>query len=182
MLFVVFDTIGNIPIFYSLTKDMEERERWRIFTKSLVIASSLLFFFMIFGWGFLAYYGITLDDFRIAGGILLLIIAVQEVLGRVEAQTIESEDIAVVPMATPLWAGPGSIYTVIYLTALYGYLPTLISILLNALVALILLRISDTLLSKVGKNLIMVLSKLMGLILAVIAVSMIRQGVLNLLH
>ncbi len=182
MLFIVFDAIGNIPIFYALTKNMDEGKRWRIFVKSLLIASFLLLFFMAFGWSFLAYYGITLDDFRIAGGILLLIIAVEEVFGRVEAQLIESGDIAVVPMATPLWAGPGSIYTVMYLTALYGYLPTMVSILLNALVALLLLKISETLLTKVGKNLIMVLSRLMGLILAVLAVSMIRQGVLNLIH
>ncbi|RLE64065.1 MAG: MarC family protein [Thermoprotei archaeon] len=176
MLFVVFDTIGNVPIFYSLTSTMDRRSRREIFTKSVVVAGFLLLFFMFFGSFFLSYYGVTLNDFRIAGGLLLFIIAVEGVLGKVEAEALRSEDIAVVPMATPLLAGPGSIYVVMYLYSIYGLLPTLLSILLNIAIALLILHYSEKLLTKLGKNLILVLSRIMSLLLAVIAITMIREG------
>ncbi len=176
MLFVVFDAVGNVPIFYSLTSHLDWRARREIFTKSVIVAGFLLLFFMFFGSFFLSYYGVTLDDFRIAGGLLLFIIAVKGALGKVEAETLRSEDIAVVPMATPLLAGPGSIYVVMYLYSVYGFTSTLVSILLNMGIAILVLRYSDKLLTKLGKNLILVLSRIMSLLLAVIAVTMVREG------
>ncbi|RLE82509.1 MAG: MarC family protein [Thermoprotei archaeon] len=177
MLFVVFDAIGNAPVFYVLTKDLSEGKRHQVFRKSVVVAGLLLLFFMFAGVPFLEYYGVTLNDFRIAGGILLLLLAIEGVLGKVEAQLIRSEDIAIVPMATPLLAGPGSIYTVMYLNSVYGASPTLVSILLNILVTWIVLKYSDFLLTKLGRNVLLVLSRLMAFLLAVIAVTMLRQGI-----
>lgn len=176
-LFIVFDSIGNVPIFYSLTRGIDEKERLKIFHKSVAIAFTLLTFFMVFGYSFLEYYGVTMSDFQVAGGILLLLLAIEGIMGRIEAEQIKTEDLAVVPMATPLLAGPGSIYTVMYLDTVYGPLPTLLSIALNTLIALLLLKYSQQILSKAGKNLILVISKLMALMLAVIAVSMIRAGI-----
>ena len=180
MLFIVFDAIGNVPIFYMLTKDMDRRRRHRIFFRSVVIAGCLLIFFMFFGDLFLSYYKVTLDDFRIAGGILLLVLAVEGLLGRVEAEIIRSEDIAIFPMATPLMAGPGSIYTVIYLNSLYGFAPTLTSVILNVAFAWIILRCSDWILSKLGRNFLLVFSRIMAFLLAVIAVTMLREGVVGI--
>jgi len=180
MLFIVFDAIGNVPIFYMLTKDMDRRRRHRIFFRSVVIAGCLLIFFMFFGDLFLSYYKVTLDDFRIAGGILLLVLAVEGLLGRVEADIIRSEDIAIFPMATPLMAGPGSIYTVIYLNSLYGFAPTFTSVILNVAFAWIILRYSDWILSKLGRNFLLVFSRIMAFLLAVIAVTMLREGVVGI--
>jgi len=177
MLFIVFDSIGNVPIFYSLTSDMGEEERLRIFYRSVSIAFVLLTFFMFFGFGFLAYYGVTMQDFEIAGGLLLFLLAVEGVMGKTEAEQIKTEDIAVVPMATPLLAGPGSIYVVMYLNEIYGPVPTLFSIIANTLIALWVLKYSQQILTKAGKNMVLVISKLFALMLAVIAVSMIREGV-----
>jgi len=181
MLFVVFDAVGNVPIFYSLTSAMDQKSRREIFTKSVTVAGFLLLFFMFFGPFFLSYYGVTLNDFQVAGGLLLFIIAVKGVLGRVEAEALRSEDIAVVPMATPLLAGPGSIYVVMYLYSVYGLLPTIFSILLNIAIALLILHYSERLLAKLGKNLLLVLSRIMSLLLAVIAVTMIREGLQGML-
>ena len=176
-LFIVFDSVGNVPIFYSLTSHMEPEKRRKIFHKSVQIAFTLLAFFTLFGFSFLEYYGVTLADFQIAGGILLLILAIEGIMGRIEAEQIRSEDVAVVPMATPLLAGPGSIYVVMYTSTVYGWIPTLTSIALNTGIALLLLRYSETILNKAGKNLLLVISKLFALTLAVIAVSMIREGI-----
>lgn len=176
-LFIVFDSVGNIPIFYSLTRGIREEERERIFMKSVAVASILLLFFTFFGYAFLEYYGVTMSDFKIAGGLLLLLIAVEGIMGRVEAEQIRVEDIAIVPMATPLLAGPGSIYMVMYLNAVYGTYPTIIAIAANTLVAYLLLRYSQQILRYAGRNFVLVLSKVFSLLLAVIAVSMMRGGV-----
>ena len=180
-LFIVFDAIGNVPIFYSLTVNFDYRRRVSIFTRSVFVAGFLLVFFALFGFLFLSYYGVTLDDFRVAGGLLLFIIAIQGVFGKIEAEALRSEDIAIVPMATPLLAGPGSIYTVMYVSTIYGTGPALASIFLNTIVAFVLLRYSEFLLSKLGKNLILVFSRIMSFLLAVIAITLLREGIVNIL-
>ena len=177
MLFIVLDSVGNIPIFYSLTSGMREGERRRVFAKSVAVASALLVGFALAGYGFLEYYGVTFADFKVAGGLLLLLIALQGILGRIEAEQLRSEDLSVVPMATPLLAGPGSIYVVMYLRQAYGLAPTLASIALNTLAAYAILAGSGRLLEKIGRNTVLVLSRVLLLLLAVIAVSMIRSGV-----
>jgi len=176
MLFIVLDSVGNIPIFYTLTGSMKEWERRRVFAKSVLIASTLLVFFTLFGYSFFTYYNVTFTDFKIAGGILLLLLALEGLVGRVEAETLRSEDVAVVPMATPLLAGPGSIYVVMYLNSVYGTLPTLASIALNTLIAYAILSGSHYIIGKAGKNTVLVLARIFSLLLAVLAVSMIRSG------
>ncbi len=182
MLFIVFDAIGNAPVFYALTSSYTESEKSKIYAKSLLIATILLVSFAFLGDSIFTYFHITLDDLRIAGGILLLILAIEGILGREEAQMMRSEDVAVVPMATPLLAGPGSIYTVIYLNSVYGSLPTLFAIICNALFALIIFKYTDYLLRKLGNNLMMVISRIMAFLLATLAVAMIREGVLSVLR
>lgn len=176
MLFIVLDSIGNIPIFYSLTSNMDESKRRKVFAKSVIVASSLLVFFTFFGYSFFTYYDVTFTDFKIAGGLLLLLLALEGLVGRIEAETLRSEDVAVVPMATPLLAGPGSIYVVMYLNTVYGTLPTLLSIAFNTILAYFILVSSELFVQKIGKNTILVLSRIFSLLLAVLAVSMIRSG------
>lgn len=177
MLFIVLDSVGNIPIFYSLTGHLSKAERRRVFAKSVAVASALLVAFVLAGYEFLEYYGVTFADFKVAGGLLLFLIALQGILGRIEAEQLRSEDISIVPMATPLLAGPGSIYVVMYLRLAYGLTPTLASIFLNTLAAYAILVGSGKLLEKVGRNTVLVLSRVLLLLLAVIAVSMVRSGV-----
>jgi len=182
LLFVVFDAIGNVPIFYSLTMSMTAEERNKAFKVSTIVAGSLLVFFALLGWSLFSFYGTGFEDLEIAGGLLLLLLAIEGVLGRVEAETLRSEDVSIVPLATPLLAGPGSIYTVIYLSQIYGEIQTLISIIANTLLAFIILKFSDIMLRKLGRNLILVFSRIMSFVLAVIAVSMLREGVITVLR
>lgn len=180
MLFIVLDSVGNIPIFYSLTSQLSPAERRRVFAKSVVVASALLVVFAVAGYDFLRYYNVTFADFKIAGGLMLFLIAIQGIVGKIEAEQLRSEDVSIVPMATPLLAGPGSIYVVMYLKVEYGFTPTLASILLNTLAAYAILVGSGKLLEKVGRNTLLVLSRILLLLLAVIAVSMVRSGVEDL--
>ncbi len=177
MLFVVLDSIGNIPLFYSITEKMSSEERAKAFTKSIVVASMLLTIFAVAGHNLFSWYGSSFVDFKVAGGLLLLLIALGEILGRIEAEQLRSEEIAVVPMATPLLAGPGSIYTVIYLNSTYGLIPTLVSIALNTGVAYVILSKSSLILRKAGRNTLLALARILAFLLAVFAVTMIRSGI-----
>jgi multiple antibiotic resistance protein len=177
MLFIVLDSVGNVPIFYSLTSGMRASERKRVFLKSMLIASLLLVFFTLFGYSFLAYYNVSLADFKIAGGVILFVIGVGGIFGKIEAEMLRSEELAVVPMATPLLAGPGSIYMVMYLNNTFGLAPTLLSILLNTVAGYIILANSNILLEKAGKNTVLAVSRIFSLFLAVLAVSFIRSGI-----
>lgn len=182
MLFVVFDAVGNVPIFYSLTEGLNFEERRKTIQNSVIIAGIILLFFALGGGMLLAFFHVSVDDFRIAGGAILFIIAIEGLLGRVEAMKIKPEHLAVVPLATPLLAGPGSISLVIYLvSAGYGLGPTIASIVANVAIAWIVLTYCDVVSRILGKNGSLVLSRIMALILAAIAVAMIREGIMNIL-
>jgi len=181
LLFVVFDAVGNAPIFYALTREYTKEEKTQIYIKSLMVAAILLLGFAFLGDVIFAYFHITLDDLRIAGGLLLFMLAIEGLLGREEAQLMKSEDIAIVPMATPLLAGPGSIYTVIYINSVHGPFPTLFAIAFNVCVALLIFKYVEYLLRKLGRNLIAVLSRILAFILAAMAISMIREGIVSVL-
>jgi multiple antibiotic resistance protein len=183
MLFVVFDALGNVPIFYSLTEGLEFRKRRRIIQNSVMIAGVILLFFALGGGLILDFFRVSLDDFRVAGGTILFIIAIEGLLGRVEAMKIKPEQLAVVPLATPLLAGPGSISLVIYLMeAGYGPGPTLVSIAANVAAAWIILTYCDVFFKVLGRNGSLVIARIMALILAAIAVAMIREGVEGVLN
>jgi len=183
MLFIVFDALGNVPIFYSLTEGLEFRERRRIIQNSVMIAGVILLFFALGGRLILDFFRVSLDDFRIAGGTILFIIAIEGLLGRVEAMKIRPEQLAVVPLATPLLAGPGSISLVIYLMGVgYGPGPTLVSIVANVATAWIILTYCDIFFKVLGRNGSLVIARIMALILAAIAVAMIREGVEGVLN
>ncbi|MEM4653682.1 MAG: MarC family protein [Candidatus Nezhaarchaeales archaeon] len=182
MLFVVLDAVGNVPIFYSLTEGLDVKERRRTIQNSVIIAGIILLFFALGGGVLLEFFHVSIDDFRVAGGAILFIIAVEGLLGRVEAMKIKPEHLAVVPLATPLLAGPGSISLVIYLVNVgYGLGPTITSIVANVIIAWIVLTYCDVVSRILGRNGSLVLSRIMALILAAIAIAMIREGIMNIL-
>ncbi len=181
MLFIVLDAPGNAPLFYFFTKDLEPWRRIRIIRQSIFVAALILIVFAVFGDYILSYFGITVNDFRIAGGIILFIYAVLGILGHTEAETIKGEEVAVVPLATPLLAGPGAITIVIYLKYSTGLLITLSSIIINILVSWILLENGGKLLDLLGKQGSTVLSKIFAILLAAYSIAMIREGILSLI-
>ena len=140
---------------------------------------------MVFALGgklILDFFHISVDDFRIAGGLILLIVAIEGLLGRVEAMKIKPEQLTVVPLATPLLAGPGSISIVMYLMeGGYGVAPTMVSIVANVALAWAILTYSDKVFRVLGKNGSLVFARIMSFILAALAVAMIREGILGVM-
>ncbi|MEM0197998.1 MAG: MarC family protein [Fervidicoccaceae archaeon] len=180
MLFIILDPIGNAPLFYGYTKDMEEGERRRTILNSIIIAVSLLIFFAFFGEPFFRYFGITTSDFRIAGGIILFVYGLWGVFGNTEVELVKERDsLAIVPLATPLLAGPGSITTVIYIKYSWGLSTSLLAILIDGLIALLILLAGEKLFNLFGRKGSIFLIKLFSMILLAIAVGMIRQGIVE---
>jgi len=181
LLFIAVDPLGNAPLFYGLTSSLPSSKRRSIVKRSIRVAFAILVIFTLVGDAFLQYFGLTIADFRIAGGIILLIYGVAGILGFTEATMIkeprEVESIAIVPLATPLLAGPAAIATVLYLKATLGVAAALTSVIINTIVTYIMLMHSDRLMEAMGENGAIALSKIMSILLAAIAVAMIRGGI-----
>jgi len=181
LLFVILDPIGNAPVFYSLTADIEDWKRSRVVRISVAVAALILLCFLVLGELLLSLFNVGLDDLKIAGGIVLFIMAVQGILGKLEAEKISAEEVAVVPIATPLLAGPGAITTIMYLSRALGYVYALISLVVNVALSYVVLSRSSSLFRLLGRNGSLALSRIMAMLLAAIAVSMIKDGLLDVI-
>jgi multiple antibiotic resistance protein len=181
LLFAIFDPIGSVPIYMAVTKPFPE-ERARIVRQSVLVATVILYVFAYLGWVIFDLLGITLDDFRIAGGIVLFMVAVEHLSGRVKPENEEASEVAVFPLATPLLAGPGAISTVVILAnPPYGPLMTFVVITGNALVAYAILAKSDWVQRILGENGSRALSRITALLIAALAVSFVREGIVNII-
>lgn len=179
-LFVIMDPFGNLPILISLMKGMKEKERTKNIYRAVLVASVLLFVFLFFGVYIFKFFSISINSFIIAGGIILLIVGIQYVLG-LRFLKEKSIDIASVPLGTPLLTGPGVITSTIILVNEYGILITAIAAIATLTATLIILRFSTHIYRLIGEHWSNVLSRIMGLILAAIAVEFIRQGIIGAL-
>ncbi len=175
-MFIVMDSLGNIPIFYSMLGNLNEKIKHDRIKKIIIASSIILIFFLMFGNLILSFFNITLSDFKLAGGIILFIIALKFILGIRILEHQKNHSFAIVPIATPLIVGPGVITTVIILTNIYGFFITLIASLLNLALTLLILKKSQFLFTFLGKQGSDILSRIMGLILAAIAVNFIKAG------
>ncbi len=180
LLFAILDPIGTVPIFMSLTEDFQEK-RGRIVRQSVLLAAIILYVFAYVGWFIFQILGITLNDFRIAGGIVLFIVALEHLRGRDPGtRKLEAEEVAAFPLATPLLAGPGAISTVVILAnPPFGPFVTFLVITFNALLTFVILIRSDLVRKILGVNGTRALTRITALLIAAIGVSFVREGVVD---
>ena len=197
-LFAVIDPLGVIPFFSGLTSHLDIRRKRKILIKALVTAFFVLVMFTLAGPQLLALFGITVDAFRIAGGVIFFGIGLDMLqskprrwhtgIGRAYARDLElheadheDDDPSVTPLAIPMIAGPGSITTVMVLTPQgpgHLALPLVLgAVLANLLLAGVILMGADAVLAKLGRTGMKVIEKLMGLLMTVIAVQLMINGV-----
>ena len=178
-IFGVMDPLGNVPLFLSLTRTKERAVKRRIARKAVWRASLILFLFVFLGNAILSLFQVSIESFRITGGLIMILIGLQILLGikLAPGEDEESEDISVVPLATPLIAGPGMITTSVILSKQYGYTATLICLAANLLLELVLFYRADFILKLLGKEGTMAFAKIMGLILMTIGVEFIRSTI-----
>lgn len=188
--FVVIDPPGCAPIYASLTSSVPERDRRIMAFRAIIVAAIILLVFALFGEQMLGALGISLDSFRIAGGIMLFLIALEMVFEkRTErredrAQEIieqpEIEDVSIFPMAMPMIAGPGSIAAVMLLTSKHDGLENAVTILAALgtvlLLTLIGLIAAGPLMRILGNKVEAVITRVLGVILGALAVQFVIDG------
>ena len=189
-MFVVIDPPGCAPIYSSLTAGATPAQRRAMAIRSVIIAAFVLLFFATLGKGMLAALGISLDAFRIAGGILLFLIAADMVFEKrterresraQEVAAREIDDVSVFPMAIPMIAGPGSIASIMLLTSQANgwgerslVLAALALVLLATLAALL---AAGPLMRLLGQKLEAMITRLLGVILAALAAQYVVDGI-----
>ena len=188
--FVVIDPPGCAPIFASLTSGAPPSHRRSMAVRSVMVAASLLFAFAIFGEAFLGALGVSLDAFRIAGGIMLFMIALEMVFEKrterrenraQDVKDSEHEDISIFPMAIPMIAGPGSIASAMLLTSRSNGLPESLTV-LGALAAVLMLTllcllVAGPLMKILGYRLEAMITRVLGVILAALAAQFVIDGI-----
>lgn len=175
--FVALDIIGAVPIYFSLTHNMEDKQRNIMVNKSMLVALVVALIFMLIGLQIFKFMGIELFDFKMAGGLVLLLIALAELAGGPEAEKNSSGQTGIVPIAVPLISGPGVLTTLILQVSTSGYLLTFIALVVNYLLAWIVLRNSSKVKSLIGKDGTLIVSKIAALLLAAYSLAMLRSGI-----
>jgi multiple antibiotic resistance protein len=146
-LFVAMEPIGILPIYVSLTSPLGAIERRHVLSYSVLTAAAITIVFLIIGKGIFAMLGITIADFQIAGGLILLTIAMSEIVpsARGVPEVMPTTGVGIVPIGTPLIAGPAALTTLLMLNDLYGLAVTLTALVANLVIIWIVLSSADTL-------------------------------------
>ena len=175
-IFVAVDAIGVMPIFVSLTEELDTKEKRRIIAQSMVTAATLAITFIFIGKAVFRFLGITIGDFMIAGGAILFCIAITDILNPIKKRRIPSAGLGAVPLGTPLIVGPAVLTTSLIIISEYGVTATLISVVANILLAGLIFLSSGFLIKILGEAGTKAISKIVSLLLAAIAVMLIRKG------
>jgi MarC family membrane protein len=193
MLFIV-NPIAVIPTYLVITQKETSSQRAKTARRACVSAACILVAFALAGTAIFRLFGITIDAFRIAGGLILWVVAMDMLHGVRRTQESEEEitegsakeDVALTPLAMPMLAGPGSISTVMVLAGQAGSMPhnlaVLTAILVTMLLSWIVLRVGERVVLRMGQTGIRVMTRIMGLLLAAIAVQFVITGARNALH
>lgn len=177
---VAVDAPGALPLFVGMTEEMTEKERRRTVRQSILTAFLVTIGFVLLGQAVFAALGIRAEDFMIAGGVVLLVIAITDIVAAGEKRLSAGPAFGVVPLGTPLIAGPAALTTTLALVGQHGYPPVVLSLVVNILLAWLIFAQADRIIRLIGINGSRALAKVASLLLAAIAVKMIRSGIVEL--
>ncbi len=178
VLFIMVDPLGNIPIFMSLTEKMPKKQKSKTINTAIIVGIILLLIFAFAGQEIFLIFGVSIYSFQIAGGILLLIIAIRLIItGRIIDIDKNPESIGAVPIAMPLLVGPGAITTAIFSIQQYGITITALAIMITLAITWIILRSVDKVYHFLGKSGALVIAQVNALFIAAIAIQFILMGI-----
>lgn len=181
-LFVAVDALGILPLFMGLTHGLTRSRIRRIIFESVITAMMVALVFLFIGKGILLLLGITVADFMIAGGTLLFVISLSDLISTEKRRLqMEQEEVGAVPLGVPLIVGPGVLTTTILLINQYGLIPTVSATIVNIIIAGIVFWMAGSINRVLGTSGIRTISKLASLILAAIGVMMVRKGIMLLI-
>jgi multiple antibiotic resistance protein len=175
-LFVAIDPIGLAAVFFALGHDVPPLQRQRIARQATITGGGVALAFLFLGQSIFRALGIGVSDFQIAGGLILFVLAARDlVLAAPEDQKM-SDDFGVVPLGMPLIAGPALITTLLVLTQTLGWMPAFAGLVANLLLIMLAFAYSEWLSRKIGATGLRAISKIISMLLAAIAVNMVRRG------
>jgi multiple antibiotic resistance protein len=183
---VIMDPVGNVPIFLAVTRRFDDRTRRRAAMTAVLAAAAVIVGFAVAGQWVLDRLGVSVPALQGAGGLLLLLVALELLTGRDDVDRPEPEPgdhvaVAMVPLATPLLAGPGAIVaTIVFVTRADGpadLSAIAVGVAIVLVIVLLALRYADLLIRLLGRSAILLLSRVAGLLLAAIAVQMLADAV-----
>jgi multiple antibiotic resistance protein len=182
-LFIITDPIGNLPIFFALTKRESNHKRREVFLTAVIAAFILLLLFTLAGGWILLLFHISMSDFKIAGGGLLFVISILLLVrgSWFESNNEESTRSGVVPLACPILVGPGAITTAMVQVGIFGINITLIAIFINFFVSFIILYFGNHILRIIGDVGAEIMSRILLILIAAMGVNFVRQGILEII-
>ena len=194
--FAILNPIGAVPTLMVLTDGYSVSEKKRVISKSILVASGMILGFMFVGVYIFLVLGIDISDFKVAGGILLFKVAFDMLQGKMSntkltpqetQESMDKEAVGIVPIGTPLLAGPGTITTaMIYFNSPQYFISERIAVILAVitvlLISYIILRLSNPLFNRLGKTGSLIISRIMGLLLASIAIEFVTSGLFTIIH
>ena len=178
-LLFILDPFASVPMFINITKGLEEREVKAYADKATLVAAILLFVFMFIGEDLMGIFGVTMDSFRVAGGIIFLMMAIELVFGLSLSKMDDEKGAKWAIIASPILTGPGVITTAILFSSHYGYLTVMVAGALALIITWAILRNSSIIMRYVGEQALGIMTKIIGLFIAAMGVESIFAGSLG---
>jgi len=181
-MFFAMDALGILPVYAGLTQGLMPVEKRRIIVQSLWTATLLAICFIFLGKLILGFLGIGIGDFMIAGGAILFCLSIADLVNTGSQPTrAKNLDLGAVPIGTPLIVGPAVLTMALMLMNQFGWVVTLIAVLLNIAIVALVLVYAERLILLIGDSGSRALSKVMYLLLGAIGVMMVRRGVIEII-
>jgi multiple antibiotic resistance protein len=177
--FVAFDALGILPIFVSLTGEMAPPERKKVVRQSILTAFLVSIGFLMVGKSVFAFLGISVSDFKVAGGILLFILAVIDLIFPEKTRTFPKETLGVVPIGIPLIVGPAVLTLLLMVVHTYGFVSTIFCLILNLFIVWFVFSQSQWIIRVLKEGGAKGIGKVSSLLLAAFAVMVIRTGIME---
>jgi multiple antibiotic resistance protein len=178
-IFVAMDAIGILPMFIGFTEHLKKKEKQGIILQSIITAFLIGIIFLFLGKWIFSILGVQVADFKIAGGAVLLAISLRDILLFEKSRKLPSETMGAMPIGTPLVVGPAVLTTIIILLDTYGVAMTVLSFVINLVITWIVFHYASAISNFLGKAGSKAVSKIAALLLAAIAVMMIRKGIVD---
>lgn len=182
-IFVAIDAFGLAPVYIGLVEPFPKERQRVILVQSVITAFLIGILFVFLGKSVFHFLGITVSDFKVAGGVILLILSIHDLVFKsVDYRKPASDTVGVVPLGMPLIMGPGTLTAITVLTDSVGVWPTFFSLVVNLIIIFIVCIMSRRIVRVIGKGGSEGLSKIANLMLAAIAVMIIRSGIVEIIR
>lgn len=173
---VAMDAVGILPLYISMIESLSQEKRRKVLFEAVLTVSILGTVFIFLGRGIFKFLGITVPDFMVAGGLILLILSITDLLFPDKTRHDDSGSVGVVPLGVPLIVGPATLTTLIVQADLVGMVPTLAAFIANLVITTIIFLLAIPIMKVIGKGGTQAFSKIANLFLSAIAIMLIRKG------